>query len=244
MQELHDMLDWCLVRAGHCSVMSSGRSQSRGRAHFHAPTVVPSLSQAQSLSPKASRYECTAATKQHGHSTAHPSQTQSTDPVQSLVNLCAPQRADKQTPTHSPLRHEHNIPPASSEATSVSWEDPWMRCFHSTHRCSYSRGRQQQWSQSLPQRGPLLSEAHSWTPSRSLSRPPCSQLRDKWQHHSSSCPQWQPHQQESLGKELVWPSTNSHCRNQLKYAHPRVPHRSRCSLTSSARMILSILCNC
>ena len=55
-------------------------------------------------------------------------------------------------------------------------------------------------------------------------------------------------------KELAWPGWESlwhspqgahgHCRNQLKHVHPNVLHRSRCSLTSWARMILAIYCNC
>ena len=105
-----------------------------------------------------------------------------------------------QTPTHSLLRHECSyrivellqplrvstgiaIPPASSKATSIKWpqEGSSMRCSQPTHRHLYSKGQQQQWCQSLPQRGPPQSGVHSWTPSRSPSRqvsplliPPCS----------------------------------------------------------------------
>ena len=70
------------------------------------------------------------------------------------------------------------------------------------HRHSYSRGRQQQWSQSPLQRGTTPSEVHSQTPSRSPSRLPSSQLRDEWLHCSSSCPQQQPRQQEFPGEEV------------------------------------------
>ena len=56
MQDLHDELDWWLIRAGlhsttqiaqWCgqSAMCSGWSQSRGRACFHAPPWAHSLSQ-------------------------------------------------------------------------------------------------------------------------------------------------------------------------------------------------------
>ena len=66
MQDLHDELDQQLVRAGLHSASPSGRSQSRGRAHCHAPPQVPSSSQAHLPSPEVNSREGTIAPLQHG----------------------------------------------------------------------------------------------------------------------------------------------------------------------------------
>ena len=77
---------------------------------------------------------------------------------------------------------------AHSEAMSIkrSQEGSLMRCYHSTHRRSYSRNRQQQQCQSLLQRGPMQGRTHCQTLFRSSPRhvppvtiPPCSQLGGK-----------------------------------------------------------------
>ena len=61
VQNLYNELDWMLVRADFHSTTCSGRSQSTGRVHSHAPPWTPSSSQAQSQSPETSRHEGTTA---------------------------------------------------------------------------------------------------------------------------------------------------------------------------------------
>ena len=115
------------------------------------------------------------------------------------------------TPVHSLVRHR------LSEATSIRQPQgsSLMKCSWSTHRHSYSRGRQQGHHRPL-QKGPTQGGVCSRTLSRSpfrcvllLLSLSCPQYRDKQLHYFFSCLYLQPHQQEPLeeGDDLTQPNS-------------------------------------
>ena len=164
MQDLHNQLDQWKVRTGLCgasqtapwcwqSATCSGRSQSWGRAPFHAHPWAPSSSQAQPPSQQTNRHEGTTAQQWCGCSTVHSSWAQSTCTTNSQKHLSAPLRVDSQTPAHSPSRHEHSHrrdeSPLHSWVSSVVVIPP----AHTQAPASNSNERTHQWGALAPHIG-------------------------------------------------------------------------------------------
>ena len=126
------------------------------------------------------------------------------------------------------------------------------------HRQSYNRGRQQQWHQSPPQRGPKQGEVHSQTPSRSppgMSHLQWSPKLWVWRQAvtllfqlpstrvTPRIPREGVHLTQ-LGIALMYTMRCSHSWEPTVDAHPRAQHRSWCGLTSGTWMIWVIHHNC
>ena len=240
MQELHDKLNQWLVRAGLHSATCSDRSQSRGRACSHA---YPHL-------------------KLSWHH-QRPAGMKALQPHSSMgAALCIPVKHSPQAPYRAgsasvlPQLPSTHCQYMSTAFPLLALKSPTSNCHERVHwwgtltphvgahtvgadnssRVSACYRVVQCQVRHVPRLPPGVLPGHH-APSLEMSGYITLPTALNGSHTNKSC----------QGKELAWPNweslqhalwgAHSHCRNGLKHAYPRVPHRSRCDLISWAWMI-------